>query len=148
MKDTPNIDISLSLSDDFRLFCGDLGNEVTDEYLYRAFAKYPSILKAKVVRDKRTKKTKGFGFVSFKEPQDYLKAMREMNGKFCFICIAIPSNKILSTMLYPFLVHPCSKIEMKCFSRILFVIQGGKFSKPHFHGPFRRRISDEDKRNL
>lgn len=71
-----------SLLDDFRLFCGDLGNEVTDEYLHRAFAKYPSILKAKVVRDKKTKKTKGFGFVSFKDPQDYLKAMREMNGMF------------------------------------------------------------------
>jgi len=64
---------------DFRLFCGDLGNEVTDEYLFRAFAKYPSVLKAKVVRDKKTKKTKGYGFVSFKDPQDYLRAMREMN---------------------------------------------------------------------
>jgi len=67
---------------DFRLFCGDLGNEVTDEYLFRAFAKYPSVLKAKVVRDKKTKKTKGYGFVSFKDPQDYLRAMREMNGKY------------------------------------------------------------------
>ena len=66
---------------DFRLFCGDLGNEVTDEYLFRAFAKYPSVLKAKVVRDKKTKKTKGYGFVSFKDPQDYLRAMREMNGE-------------------------------------------------------------------
>lgn len=69
-------------NNDFRLFCGDLGNEVTDEYLYRAFAKYASITKAKVVRDKKTKKTKGFGFISFKDPQDYLKAMREMNGKY------------------------------------------------------------------
>ena len=70
---------------DFRLFCGDLGNEVTDEYLFRAFARYPSVMKAKVVRDKKTKKTKGYGFVSFKDPQDYLKAMREMNGESQFI---------------------------------------------------------------
>eukprot|EP00794_Sanderia_malayensis_P011156 gene11156-12328_t len=67
---------------DFRLFCGDLGNEVTDEYLYRAFSSYASITRAKVVRDKKSKKTKGYGFVSFKDPQDYLKAMREMNGKY------------------------------------------------------------------
>ena len=53
-------------SDDFRVFCGDLGNEVTDDTLARAFNKYPSFLKAKVVRDKRSMKTKGFGFVSFK----------------------------------------------------------------------------------
>lgn len=67
---------------DFRIFVGDLGNEVSDDALLRAFSRYPSLLKAKVVRDKKTKKTKGFGFVSFKDPQDYLKAMREMNGKY------------------------------------------------------------------
>lgn len=49
--------------------------------LVRVFGKYPSFQKAKVVRDKRTNKTKGFGFVSFKDPQDFIKAMKEMNGK-------------------------------------------------------------------
>lgn len=68
--------------DDFRLFCGDLGNDVTDEILTRTFSKYPSFLKAKVVRDKRTNKTKGFGFVSFKDPQDFTRAMKEMNGRY------------------------------------------------------------------
>ena len=50
---------------DFRVFCGDLGNEVSDEVLATAFKKYPSFVKAKVIRDKRTLKSKGFGFVSF-----------------------------------------------------------------------------------
>ncbi|XP_071453271.1 RNA-binding protein 42 [Hetaerina americana] len=68
--------------DDYRIFCGDLGNDVTDEVLTRAFSKYQSFLKAKVVRDKRTNKTKGFGFVSFKDPQDFIKAMKEMNGRY------------------------------------------------------------------
>lgn len=68
-------------ADDFRIFCGDLGNEVNDDILARAFARYPSFLKAKVVRDKRTGKTKGYGFVSFKDPNDYVRAMREMNGE-------------------------------------------------------------------
>ncbi|PVD27612.1 hypothetical protein C0Q70_12776 [Pomacea canaliculata] len=66
--------------DDFRMFCGDLGNEVTDEVLTRAFGKYPTFQKAKVIRDRRTNKTKGFGFVSFKDPADFTRAMREMNG--------------------------------------------------------------------
>src|SRR5690606_9235230 len=50
---------------DFRVFCGDLGNEVTDEILANAFRKYPSFHKARVIRDKRTGKTKGYGFISF-----------------------------------------------------------------------------------
>ncbi|XP_050196627.1 RNA-binding protein 42, partial [Myiozetetes cayanensis] len=69
-------------TDDFRIFCGDLGNEVNDETLGRAFGRFPSFLKAKVIRDKRSGKTKGYGFVSFKDPNDYVRAMREMNGKY------------------------------------------------------------------
>ncbi|KAG0201732.1 RNA-binding protein 42 [Mortierella sp. GBA30] len=67
---------------DFRLFAGDLGNEVTDELLTKTFSKYPSFLKAKVVRDKRTQKSKGYGFISFAEPDDFARAWKEMNGKY------------------------------------------------------------------
>merc|ERR1711935_624713 len=27
-------------------------------------------------------KTKGFGFISFRDPEDFIRAMREMNGKY------------------------------------------------------------------
>lgn len=67
---------------DFRLFAGDLGNEVTDEILTKTFSKYPSFLKAKVVRDKRTDKSRGYGFISFAEPDDFARAWKEMNGKY------------------------------------------------------------------
>lgn len=67
---------------DFRLFCGDLGNDVTDQVLTRTFSRYPSFQMAKVVRDKRSNKTKGYGFVSFKDPGDFTKAIKEMNGQF------------------------------------------------------------------
>ncbi|ETV91655.1 hypothetical protein H310_13734 [Aphanomyces invadans] len=67
---------------DFRLFCGDLGNEVTDELLSQAFAAYASFAMARVVRDKITHVSKGFGFVSFLDGLDAMKAMREMNGKY------------------------------------------------------------------
>ncbi|CAD6188454.1 unnamed protein product [Caenorhabditis auriculariae] len=67
---------------DFRVFCGDLGNEVSDELLAKAFRKYPSFQKAKVVRDSRSNKSKGYGFVSFRESDDYVRAMREMDGKY------------------------------------------------------------------
>lgn len=67
-------------SNDFRLFCGDLGNDVSDDVLTRAFNRYPSFLKAKVIRDKRTNKSRGYGFVSFKNPVDFARAIKDMNG--------------------------------------------------------------------
>ncbi|GKC19211.1 pentatricopeptide repeat-containing protein, partial [Tanacetum coccineum] len=67
---------------DYRLFCGDLGNEVNDDVLSKAFARFPSFNMAKVVRDKRTGKTKGYGFVSFANPTDLAGALKEMNGKY------------------------------------------------------------------
>ncbi|KAI4301973.1 hypothetical protein L6164_035202 [Bauhinia variegata] len=35
-----------------------------------------------VVTDKRTGKTKGYGFVSFANPSDLAAALKEMNGKY------------------------------------------------------------------
>ncbi|VDM41508.1 unnamed protein product [Toxocara canis] len=67
---------------DFRIFCGDLGNEVSDELLAKAFRKYPSFQKAKVIRESRTNKSKGYGFVSFKHQDDFVRACREMDGKY------------------------------------------------------------------
>lgn len=67
---------------DYRLFCGDLGNEVNDDVLSKAFSRFPSFNMAKVVRDKRTGKTKGYGFVSFSNPTDLAAAIKEMNGKY------------------------------------------------------------------
>ncbi|EDV28434.1 uncharacterized protein TRIADDRAFT_7323, partial [Trichoplax adhaerens] len=77
-------DTTLSTWDtnDFRLFCGDLGNEVTEELLTRIFSRYSSLQNVKVVRDKRSNKSKGYGFLSFKDSKDYLRAMKEMNGKY------------------------------------------------------------------
>lgn len=66
----------------FRLFVGNLAGEVTDDSLKKAFARYPSIQKARVIRDKRTEKSKGYGFVSFSDGDDYFKAAREMQGKY------------------------------------------------------------------
>ncbi|KAK4371462.1 hypothetical protein RND71_010937 [Anisodus tanguticus] len=67
---------------DYRLFCGDLGNEVNDDVLSKAFSRFPTFNMAKVVRDKRTGKTKGYGFVSFSNPLDLAAALKEMSGKY------------------------------------------------------------------
>lgn len=65
----------------FRIMVGNLAGEVTDDSLFKAFAAYgPS--KARVVRDKRTTKSKGFGFVAFTDGENGFKAAREMVGKY------------------------------------------------------------------
>lgn len=66
----------------FRLFVGNLAGEVTDESLLKAFSKYSSVHKARVVRDKRTTKSKGYGFVSFVDGEEYFQAARDMQGKY------------------------------------------------------------------
>ncbi|TKA77150.1 hypothetical protein B0A55_04104 [Friedmanniomyces simplex] len=65
----------------FRIMVGNLAGEVTDESLAKAFAAY-GVSKARVVRDKRTTKSKGFGFVSFLDGELGFKAAREMVGKY------------------------------------------------------------------
>ena len=65
-----------------RLFIGNLAGEVTDDSLLKAFSKYPSLAKARVVRDKRSTKSKSYGFVSFADTDDYFRAAKEMNGKY------------------------------------------------------------------
>lgn len=67
---------------DYRIFVGDLGNEVNDDVLTKAFNKYPSFVKARVVFDKKTNKPKGFGFVGFTNAQDYVDALQQMDGKY------------------------------------------------------------------
>lgn len=66
----------------FRIFVGNLAGEVTDESLLKAFSQYPSVQKARVIREKRTTKSKGYGFVSFADGDDYFRAARDMNGKY------------------------------------------------------------------
>lgn len=68
---------------DHRLFVGDLGNEVNDNTLAKVFVKYTSFAKAKVIRDNKTLKTKGFGFVSFTDQVDCQTALKEMQG--CYV---------------------------------------------------------------
>ena len=66
----------------FRLFVGNLAGETTDESLLKAFSRWKSVSKARVIRDKRTTKSKGYGFVSFADADDFFQAAKEMNGKY------------------------------------------------------------------
>ncbi|NP_001141359.1 Polyadenylate-binding protein RBP45-like [Zea mays] len=69
---------------DYTIFVGDLAADVTDYVLQETFrAHYPSVKGAKVVTDKLTMRTKGYGFVKFGDPNEQARAMTEMNGMLC-----------------------------------------------------------------
>lgn len=69
---------------EYTIFVGDLAADVTDYMLQETFrANYPSVKGAKVVTDRVTGRTKGYGFVKFADESEQLHAMTEMNGKFC-----------------------------------------------------------------
>merc|ERR1712190_33653 len=72
------------MGNDYRMLVGNLSKDVTDEILVQHFAHYPSLSKARVVRDKYTKGPKGFGFVSFLEANDFSRALREMEWTYIF----------------------------------------------------------------
>ncbi|ORX66243.1 RNA-binding domain-containing protein [Linderina pennispora] len=68
--------------DDYRLFAGNLGPDVTTEMLEQVFGKFPTMQRALVVVEKKSGKSKGYGFLSFASPDDFLAAWREFNGKY------------------------------------------------------------------
>ncbi|ETN63838.1 poly(A)-binding protein [Anopheles darlingi] len=107
-------DMSLSdwPEDDFRIFCGDLGNDVNDELLTRTFNKFSSFQRAKVIRDKRTSKSKGYGFVSFKDPQDFIRAMKEMDAA-VGVAVGVDSGRMLSVPSYSDLCRTSRKAYPK-----------------------------------
>ncbi|XP_036377181.1 cold-inducible RNA-binding protein B-like isoform X3 [Megalops cyprinoides] len=69
------------MSDEGKLFVGGLSFDTNEESLEEAFSKYGSITKVDVIRDRETQRSRGFGFVTFENPEDAKDAMTAMNGK-------------------------------------------------------------------
>nr|AAH57481.1 Cirbp protein [Danio rerio] len=60
---------------------GGLSYDTTEQSLEEAFSKYGTIAKVDVIRDRETDRSRGFGFVTFENPEDAKDAMAAMNGK-------------------------------------------------------------------
>lgn len=65
----------------YNVFVGDLSSDVNDEYLAKAFASFGSMIEAHVMWDMTTGRSRGYGFVTFQEHQDALRAIQAMNGE-------------------------------------------------------------------
>lgn len=68
-------------SNHFHIFVGDLSNEVNDEVLLQAFSAFGSVSEARVMWDMKTGRSRGYGFVAFRDRGDAEKALSSMDGE-------------------------------------------------------------------
>jgi len=65
----------------FHVFVGDLSPEVNDEVLAKAFAAFGSMSDARVMWDMNSGKSRGYGFLAFRDKTDAEQAIATMNGE-------------------------------------------------------------------
>jgi len=63
------------------LYVKNLDEDVTDDHLRDAFAQIGTITSARVMRDTKDGRSRGFGFVCYSNPEESTRAVNEMNGK-------------------------------------------------------------------
>jgi RNA recognition motif-containing protein len=64
-----------------KLYCGNLGYNVTSSDLDQLFAEFGTVKSAEVINDRDTGRSKGFGFVEMQSDNEALAAINGMNGK-------------------------------------------------------------------
>lgn len=63
-----------------KLFVGGLAYTVTDTLLAQHFSQMGSVVSSKVVMDRDTGRSRGFGFVEMSSPQEAKTAMDKLNN--------------------------------------------------------------------
>lgn len=66
--------------EDAKLFVGNLSWNTTDSSLGAAFEPYGTVIDARVIFDRYTGKSRGFGFIEFEDPSSAQNALEGMNG--------------------------------------------------------------------
>ncbi|XP_018506897.2 glycine-rich RNA-binding protein GRP2A [Pyrus x bretschneideri] len=66
---------------EFRCFVGGLAWATDSEALERAFSQYGEIIESKIINDRETGRSRGFGFVTFGSEQAMRDAIEGMNGQ-------------------------------------------------------------------
>ncbi len=64
-----------------KLYVGNLSYSTTDESLNGAFAAFGTVASARVIMDRETGRSKGFGFVEMASDEEAIKAVAAMDGQ-------------------------------------------------------------------
>jgi len=62
-----------------KLFVGSLPWSINDQILQNTFEAHGTVVSAKVIMDRTTGRSRGFGFVEMESPDDAQKAIRALN---------------------------------------------------------------------
>lgn len=65
----------------YKLYVGGLPYSTNDDELQQLFAEHGTVASAKVITDRDTGRSKGFGFVEFENDDEGKAAQAAMNGK-------------------------------------------------------------------
>jgi RNA recognition motif-containing protein len=71
---------SLIILNNMNIYVGNLDFKVDENELKGIFEKYGSVDEAKIIIDKYSGRSKGFGFVTMNDPAEAKKAISELNG--------------------------------------------------------------------
>jgi RNA recognition motif-containing protein len=63
------------------LYVSNLGFQVNDDDLLKLFSQYGQVSSAKVINDRETGRSRGFGFVEMPSDEEARKAIKELEGK-------------------------------------------------------------------
>jgi RNA recognition motif-containing protein len=63
-----------------KLFVGGLAWETSEQALREAFSEFGEVTEAKIITDRDTGRSRGFGFVTFDDGEDANRAIEKMNG--------------------------------------------------------------------
>ncbi len=63
-----------------KLFVGGVSWGTTDDGLREAFERFGEVAEAKIITDRETGRSRGFGFVTFNNAEDADNAIQEMDG--------------------------------------------------------------------
>lgn len=63
-----------------KLFIGNISWKSTEEDLRKQFGRFGTIADLKLIEDKETGKSRGFGFISYEDRREGEIAIREMDG--------------------------------------------------------------------
>ncbi|KAG0521918.1 hypothetical protein BDA96_08G203400 [Sorghum bicolor] len=66
---------------EYRCFVGGLAWATDDNSLHSAFSTYGEVLESKIILDRETQRSRGFGFVTFSTEEAMRSAIEGMNGK-------------------------------------------------------------------
>ncbi|OAY25522.1 hypothetical protein MANES_17G101400v8 [Manihot esculenta] len=66
---------------EYRCFVGGLAWATTDHALQEAFSTFGDVLESKIINDRETGRSRGFGFVTFSNEKSMRDAIEGMNGQ-------------------------------------------------------------------